>query len=116
MKNFFENRTWDDYLAMVVIALIIGGLAIFFVGFYWGFEPELVGTLSIGKISVHKVTAGKIPANVMIGLQNDVDYNLFSLAGSIDPSFGMMYVMVIISLVGFSMIMLGIVMIIMPQD
>ncbi len=117
MKDFFKNRTWDDYLAMVVIGLIIGGLVIFFIGFYWGFKPlELPAGTGLpdqmGKVSVHKFTTGQglnsFIAARYLELTADQNYNLFSLAGAISSASGTLYAMVIVSLVGFSLIMLGV--------
>ncbi len=112
MKNFFENKTWDDYLIAGVFVLIIGGLALFFIGFYFGFNPVLPnggndGALFNEKLSVHKIVSGKAFAGTMSVIGLNGDYNLFSLAGAIDPSFGAMYAMVVVSILGFSFMMLG---------
>ncbi len=111
MKDFFKNRTWDDYLAMVVVVLIVLGAALFFIGFYWGFTPKAMvpgfedTTFDLlGNASVHKVLSNTTYQSIY-GLG---DYNLFSLAGKIDSSFGTLYAMVVVSLLGFSFMMLGI--------
>ncbi len=117
MKDFFKNRTWDDYLSMGVIAIIILGLALFFIGFYWGFEPLDLPTETgipdnMGKVSVHKFTSGKeLDSFIVIRyaeLTANQNYNLFSLAGAISSASGTLYAMVIVSILGFSLIMLGV--------
>lgn len=114
MKNFFKNRTWDDYLAMFVIGTIILGLVLFFIGFYWGFKPTYYSGL-LNKVNVHNfVSKNKTDFMklIMDGYNLPTDLNLFSLAGNIDSSFGTLYALVVLSILGFSLIILGVTMII----
>lgn len=119
MKDFFKSKTWDDYLTYSVLGLIIGGLAVFFIGFYWGFEMEaVIGSGVIdefsGKYNVRKIislskdnpSALALICPELIGEQN---LNLFTLAGSISSESNPLFAFVVISLFGFSMIILGIV-------
>ncbi len=110
MKDFFRNRTWDDYFAYAIIGIISIGLILFFVGFFWGFNP-IAGS---GKINVSKLTGNAIaqlPYEVISGSMPD-KMSLFDLAGYTNADWGAAYGMIITSILGFSLIMLGLALVI----
>lgn len=118
MKEFFKEKSWDDYLAMGVIFFLILGLILFVVGFYWGFDADPTNPIasiipSTEKTSVAQITKGNstVYSAVYPSIIGDKT-NLFDLVGNMDANWGTAYGMAITAVVGFSFIMLSIALII----
>lgn len=116
MKDFFKGKRWDDYMAYAIMVIMILGMVMFFVGYYWGVEWDwgFVGISS--KVNLHKVAANVDGCRTLIsntlGITAD-KMDIFTLMGYMDPSWGAVYAMGIVAIIGFSFIMLGILLVIL---
>ncbi len=107
MKEYIKNATWVDWILMSIGACIVIGATLFIIGFFWSFEQsEILGPVGevLGKTNVSKILKADNPFAGKLDLDNK---NLFTLAGSIDPSLAPLFGLVVTSLVGFSLMMLG---------
>lgn len=112
MIDFFKNRSWEDYVVIAVFSIVIIGVLMFAIGFFWGIDVEVVPGFET-KTSVYGVLFKENPTLSQAGLDNS---NLFNLVGSIDKrisGFDVLYAMTVVSITGFSIIMFGILTIIL---
>ncbi|NQX83321.1 MAG: hypothetical protein HRS50_01220 [Mycoplasmataceae bacterium] len=115
MKNYLRKKSLEDYIVWIVGSLFIFGFALFIIGFFWGVEGPVANLNGLGKTSILKFLKidninyplYTIPNGGMIE-----NTNLFTLIKTLNPSIGLIYSMAILSVVGFSFIMLDIIIVI----
>ncbi len=113
MKEFFKDKTFEDYLLMGLLAIIILGGILFVVGYFWGFSTPLGNTIWSGKTSIKEIVEGKSNYyNAAYGSKVNDGINLFSLMGIVDPSWGAAYGMCITAIIGVSLLLLSVAIII----
>ena len=102
MNNFFKINSFEDILVYTVMGLILIGLVLFFIGYFWNVDVDL----ALQSINVRKALKNPdtYPA-ITTGLDT---HNLFTMMGSINKEvYGALYSMTALSVSGFAIIMIG---------
>lgn len=109
MKEFFKDKTWDDYLLMGILGLIFFSLAILAIGLLFSVKfnnPTIPGIpidLFSQKVSIFQILFGK-GAQIVSAADLDTT-NLFTLMGDLTPELGAIYTMAALAVSGFALLM-----------
>ncbi len=112
MKNFFKDKTWENYFTYFLFFLLIISVLFLIFGFFWNVETDIyfsdIDSINT-KTSVTKILKEDFPFIELLNENNGEildTKNLFTLCKTINPEIGILYDMVILAITGFSIMML----------